>query len=287
MLAAVGLAASLTIGAVTTTDGDDSIKWRPEAYATQDSFVVTATRTPRSSASGSAAKETGLRSATGVPVGGAGLGRLDVVDVRGWDDVRRHVRRYSHVDEERAGKPVGGMRAGVWRPQDVGAYPPLDVHAPSAPPSPAPAPPPAVDGPVAIGDVAALGVDAGGVALQPARGWAYVNKPVYFASGAREARRRARVAGVDVEIRAWPVSYRWDWGDGESFVTADPGGPWPGGKVAHAYARPGKALVATVRTTWRATYTVGGIEYQIPGTLTRTASSPPFDIVEAETVLVP
>lgn len=285
MIVAVALALA---GALVPLAGDDYDRdWQSSGWISSGKVVVTVERVQGAAVSRGSGNESGLRSATGVPVGGAGLGRLDVVDVRGWDDVRRHVRRYSHVDEERAGKPVGGMRAGVWRPQDVGAYPPLDVHAPSAPPSPAPASPPVVDGSVAIGDVAALGVDAGGVALQPARGWAYVNKPVYFASGAREARRRARVAGVDVEIRAWPVSYRWDWGDGESFVTADPGGPWPGGKVAHAYARPGKALVATVRTTWRAAYTVGGIEYQIPGTLTRTASSPPFDIVEAETVLVP
>ena len=41
--------------------------------------------------------------------------------------------------------------------------------------------------------------------------------------------------GTAVEVEATPVSFNWDWGDGQSFDTTDPGTPYPNYSVSHPY----------------------------------------------------
>ncbi|MBR5950537.1 MAG: PKD domain-containing protein [Actinomycetaceae bacterium] len=137
---------------------------------------------------------------------------------------------------------------------------------------------------VSISDVASLGIDGGGINLQPSRGWAYVNKPVYLQSSAQRLVKETEILGSAVTITAEPVSFTWHCGNGESFTTKDPGGSWPNGKVTYTYTRPG-TYTLSADITWRASYTVDGNTYPVDGTLTTTSTVQTIELREAEAVL--
>lgn len=138
---------------------------------------------------------------------------------------------------------------------------------------------------VTISDVARLGVDSGSISLQPSRGWAYVNKPVYLHSDTTSVTKETTILGDTVTITATPVSYTWHCGDGHTFTTKDAGGTWAqGGTVTHSYTRSGTYTLST-DIMWRASYTVNGHTYPVNGTLTTTSTEQTIKIVEAEAVL--
>ncbi|MBR5950525.1 MAG: hypothetical protein IKZ87_03730 [Actinomycetaceae bacterium] len=137
---------------------------------------------------------------------------------------------------------------------------------------------------VSISDVASLGVEGGSVGIQPSRGWAYVNKPVYLRSDAVSVTKEAAILGNPVTITATPVLYRWNCGDGQSFVTKDAGGTWPNGSAACTYKRSG-TFTLSADITWRASYTVNGNTYPVDGTLTTTSTVQTIELREAEAVL--
>lgn len=138
---------------------------------------------------------------------------------------------------------------------------------------------------VTINDIARLNVDGGNISIQPVRGWAYVNKPVYLHSDTRPITQQTTILGSDVTITVTPSSYTWNCGDGNSFTTQDAGGTWSqGGKVTCSYTRAGTYTIS-VDTLWQAQYTVGGKTYPVTGTLTTTSTAQQIRIVEAEAVL--
>ncbi|MBR6460073.1 MAG: hypothetical protein IKS49_08015 [Actinomycetaceae bacterium] len=137
---------------------------------------------------------------------------------------------------------------------------------------------------VTISDVAHLGIDGGNVSLQPSRGWAYVNKPLYLQSSTKPVTKETTILGTAVTITATPTSYTWHCGDGHSFTTKDGGGTWPNGTVTCSYTRSG-SYTLSADITWRASYTVNGNTYPVDGTLTTTSTVQTIEIREAEAVL--
>lgn len=137
---------------------------------------------------------------------------------------------------------------------------------------------------VTINDIANLDISHGSIEMQPSRGWAYVNKPVYLQSDTHSVTKETTILGYHVTITASPISYTWHCGDGSVFTTTDGGGHWPHGTVTHSYTRAGRYTLS-VETTWRATYTVNGVTYPIEGTLTSTSTPIAVNIIEAEGVL--
>ena len=66
------------------------------------------------------------------------------------------------------------------------------------------------------------------------------------------------VLGQSVRVRARPVGYAWDYGDGTAVgPVPDPGGPYPDLTNAHVYTAPGTYLV-TLTTTYAGEFSVGG-----------------------------
>ena len=51
--------------------------------------------------------------------------------------------------------------------------------------------------------------------------------------------------GTAIEVEATPTSFNWDWGDGQTFETTDPGTPYPNYTVSHAYEVTGNGYVIT------------------------------------------
>lgn len=111
--------------------------------------------------------------------------------------------------------------------------------------------------------------------VQPDRGWVLVNKPTVVHADRTPQTLTTTILGTTVTITATPTSYAWDFGDGVTLTTTDPGRPWPDGTLTHAYTRTGDYRIA-LTTTWSAVYTVGNdpTVRDVPGTATTTSTAP-------------
>ena len=111
--------------------------------------------------------------------------------------------------------------------------------------------------------------------------------PVAFDSGQQAARLRStyRVLGEAVELTG-TARWLWEFGDGASLETADPGGSYPHVSVGHVYRSAGTRTVL-LRTRWTAHYTVDGLgPFAVPEAveqLTRLT----VDVGEGRAVLTP
>lgn len=119
---------------------------------------------------------------------------------------------------------------------------------------------------------------------QPADGRGLVNMPLIVFTDPSPQTLTTTVLGVPVTVRATPVQYAWDFGDGAApVVTTDPGAPYPDHTVSRSYAAPGEYAVRLV-TTWRGEFQVAGAGPWIPVDGTATTSSPPFTTTVEEAV---
>lgn len=81
------------------------------------------------------------------------------------------------------------------------------------------------------------------------------------------------IMGTPVSVRAIPVSYHWDLGDGNTITTEKPGEPYPSEQVSSTYSYEGWYDI-TLTTTFRGEFSVdGGPWQQIDGTI-EVASEP-------------
>ena len=109
-------------------------------------------------------------------------------------------------------------------------------------------------------EFAELPVEAAVAHLGPERGWIPVNMDVVVAADAREQELTRELLGVDVQIRAIPESYRFDFGDGTVVTTGFEGRPWPAKDIVSQYVHEGWYELSLV-TTFRGEYSVGGGEF--------------------------
>lgn len=123
--------------------------------------------------------------------------------------------------------------------------------------------------------------------VQPDRGWLLVNKPTVVHADPTAQRLTTTILGTAVTITATPTRYAWDFGDGGTLTTADPGLPWPAGTLTHTYAHVASYRI-TLTTTWSATYTLAGdpAVRDVPGTATTTTSTAPLVVQERRSHLV-
>ena len=101
---------------------------------------------------------------------------------------------------------------------------------------------------------------------QPMMVWTSPNKQTF----------NITLLGTAIEVEATPVSFNWDWGDGQSFETTDPGTPYPNYSVSHPYEVTGDGYVIRLRTSWSAQW------HQVNGTVTTTETSSPFNLYFAD-----
>lgn len=144
------------------------------------------------------------------------------------------------------------------------------------------------DPPVAVRltaeDFRRLPLAASTPSYQPADGRGLVNMPLIVFTDPTPQTLTTTVLGVPVAVRATPVQYAWDFGDGRPpLVTEDPGAPYPAHTVSRPYAAPGEYTVSLV-TTWRGEFQVDGTGPWIPIEGTASTSSPPFTTSVEEAV---
>ena len=109
---------------------------------------------------------------------------------------------------------------------------------------------------------------------QPMMVWTSPNKQTF----------NITLLGTAIEVEATPVSFNWDWGDGQTFETTDPGTPYPNYTVSHPYEVTGNGYVIRLRTSWSARWRIAGQTqwHQVNGTVTTTETSSPFNLYFAD-----
>ena len=133
---------------------------------------------------------------------------------------------------------------------------------------------------VTSSDVSKVMANGSGITRQPPGAKALVSKIVIVYTSGDSQTMETEVGGAPVTIVATPASYTWDWGDGTTTTTKDPGAAYPDHTVFHKYSHTADNVVISLTTTWSATYSVeGGPAQPISGTLTTTDTSNPFDLV--------
>ena len=105
-------------------------------------------------------------------------------------------------------------------------------------------------------DLRRLKVEPVKVRHQPRSGPMLITKPVivYAEPAAQEFRVRL-MDFYDVDVVVTPREYTWEFGDGATLTTADPGRPYPAFDLTHEYEQLGWARI-TLSTTWSARYRV-------------------------------
>ncbi|MDN5606209.1 MAG: PKD domain-containing protein [Kocuria sp.] len=107
----------------------------------------------------------------------------------------------------------------------------------------------------------------------PEDGWLPVNMVNVLYAKSESQTLATEVLGVPVSVRAVPVSYHWDLGDGNTITTTNAGEPFPSEAVSGTYRYEGWYDV-TLTTTFSGQFSVAGGPWQdIDGTI-EVASDP-------------
>lgn len=123
--------------------------------------------------------------------------------------------------------------------------------------------------------------------MQP-QGGTLIGLPAVFAAGQPRSlgERRFSLVGFDVVLNG-RATWSWDFGDGATLASDEPGGAWPEMAISHSYAHAG-AYPVSVSSTWDAWFTVDGMgPWPVGGApVVQVASPPPVRVVEARAELV-
>lgn len=120
--------------------------------------------------------------------------------------------------------------------------------------------------------------------MQPDGGPVLVNKKTIVYTDADVQTLRTDLLGYGVDIEATPVSYSWDFADGQPpLVTTSQGHRYPDHDVFSTYFHPGTARI-TLTTTWTGRYRVDIDPLhkwrEIDGNAFTTSTTPDFEVVE-------
>ena len=122
--------------------------------------------------------------------------------------------------------------------------------------------------------------------IQPPNGRTLVNFETNFYTEQDEFTRTVTLLGRRVELRIWPASFGWRFGDGESDRSTSPGAAYPDLEITHKYVQTGR-VAPSVDTTYAAQFRVdGGPWRDVAGTVTIPGSPQTLRVVEARPVLV-
>lgn len=103
-----------------------------------------------------------------------------------------------------------------------------------------------------------LPLPAGAWTVQPPGGRVLVGMPTnVFVTDTAVVEMATTIVGQRVQVRATPVLWTWDFGDGAVFSSTDPGARYPDLTNAHTYTARGSYAI-TLTTSYRGDYLVEG-----------------------------
>jgi hypothetical protein len=127
------------------------------------------------------------------------------------------------------------------------------------------------------------------ITYQPEGTWALVNMDFIVYTDPAVQTLDSEVFGIPITIRATPVHYLWDFDDGSTISTTDPGRPYPEQTVAHVYTSTADAVAVSLTTSFQGEFTYEGADGWLPiaGLATTTSTADPVEIVAIDVNLVP
>lgn len=128
----------------------------------------------------------------------------------------------------------------------------------SAPTADAPAP---IVITVSLSDFADMPIKPLAAHAGPADGWLPVNMPNVLYTDTKAQELDVELLDTPVAIRATPISYKWDLGDGNTITTDNPGKPYPSEIVSSTYSTEGWYDI-TLTTTFTGQFAVDGGPWQ-------------------------
>lgn len=138
-----------------------------------------------------------------------------------------------------------------------------------------------------LADLRSLPIPGQAVVLEPGNGYALVGVPVNAVAGTTAVALQTAVLGAAVAVRATPVAYTWDFGDGTVLgPTPDPGALFPALRTTHTYERGGDVQVV-LTTTYAGEYSVeGGAFTAVAGTVDVPSPPVPLAVLTGAAALV-
>jgi len=122
--------------------------------------------------------------------------------------------------------------------------------------------------------------------IQPPRGRTLVNFDTNFFADSSSIDRSVTLLGQRVELHIVPSQFGWQFGDGASLATDEPGSPYPDLDVTHRYLRKGR-VAPSVDTTYTATFRVNGGPWRdVPGSVTIPGAPVQLEVLTATPTLV-
>ncbi|HWJ67559.1 MAG TPA: hypothetical protein VNT31_12855 [Nocardioides sp.] len=134
---------------------------------------------------------------------------------------------------------------------------------------------------------AELKLPAGTLVIEPPDGLTLVNFDTnFYTTSTNPISHTVTLLGRAVTLQATPDTYTWNFDDGQSLTTSQPGAPYPRLDITHNYLRKG-SYRPSLSTTYTGRYRVGtGPWRQIPGTVTIDGTGQPLRAIEAQPKLV-
>ncbi|WP_157544428.1 PKD domain-containing protein [Jonesia quinghaiensis] len=133
-----------------------------------------------------------------------------------------------------------------------------------------------------MSDFQSLPLKGSGINIEPDRDDYVINLPVITLTNPEPQILTTTILGIPIRVRATPIEYAWDWGDGSSpLVTTDPGRSYPDHTVHHTYTML-DTFTISLTTRWEGDYSIDGGATWLPisGTTTTTENSSPVTVLE-------
>jgi hypothetical protein len=122
--------------------------------------------------------------------------------------------------------------------------------------------------------------------VEPPNGRTLVNFDTNFFTTTQPFDTAVTLLGQRVDLHITPAQFTWQFGDGESSSTTEPGAPYPALDVTHAYLHKGH-VAPSVDTTYTAQFRVNGGPWRdVPGTVTIAGAPVDLQVLTATPVLV-
>ncbi|WP_245566849.1 PKD domain-containing protein [Jonesia quinghaiensis] len=141
---------------------------------------------------------------------------------------------------------------------------------------------------VSVEEFRRLPLAGSGIVIEPDRDDYIIRLPVIGLTDPSAQVLTTTIVGINVAVRATPVEYSWDFGDGsQPLVTTDPGRSYPDQTVGHLYTELGDFTIS-LTTTWEGEFSIDGGATWLPinGTTTTTDTAAPIRVEERVPLLV-